>query len=108
MKQTWIFVFILGIAILAPGSAESDLWRINSPMGFTSGPELNMNYFKIWTINSSTQIDPALGPGGDEVVNLPIRTERRINITQGTDAGIHLATGADGGINRTGFICNIV
>ncbi len=101
MKQTGIFVLILGIAILAPGSAESDLWRINSPMGFTSGPELNMNYFKIWTINSSTQIDPALGPG-------PTRTERRINITQGTDAGIHLATGADGGINRTGFICNIV
>ncbi|KUK45578.1 MAG: Uncharacterized protein XD72_0052 [Methanothrix harundinacea] len=78
MKRGWIIVLIVGIAFIAPCAGQTDLWRFNSPMDFTSGPVVNVNIFKIWTINSSMQFTPTLSPGIAE------------------------------GINKTRFICNIV
>jgi hypothetical protein len=108
MKLGCIFVLFVGIAISSPCGAETDLLRFNSPMDFTSGPQVNTNNFKIWTINSSMHFTPSLAPGTDKGINLTYRADRVINITPGTDRGIRLAPGIGKGINRTLFICNIV
>lgn len=108
MKLGCIFVLVVGIAISSPCTAESDLWRFNSPMEFTSCPVVNMNNLKIWTINSSMHFTPSLAPGADRGIKLTHKTERYINITRGIDKGINLTRGIDTGINRTLFICNIV
>jgi len=77
-------------------------------MDFTSGPEMNMNNLKIWTINSSMHFTPYLAPGTDSGINLTYRADGAINITRGIDNGIKLTPVTGKGINRTLFICNIV
>lgn len=69
---------------------------------------MNTNNLKIWTINSSSVLDPSLAPGTDKGINLTYRASRIINITPGTDRRIKLDPGIGKGINRTLFICNIV
>ena len=104
--------------MFCPCSAETDLWRFNSPMDFTSGQEVYVNNWKIWTINSSMQLSPTLIPGTYRSINLTSGTGRGINLSPGIGGGINLSPGVDKGItltpgiatgiNRTLFICNIV
>lgn len=118
MRPGWTFVLVVGIAMFPTCSAEIDPSRFNSPMDFTSGPEVDVNNWKIWTINSSMQLIPTLTAGIygdinstsgiDKGINLTSRIDKGINLTSGTDKGINLTSGIDKGINRTVFICNIV
>jgi hypothetical protein len=128
MKPGWIFVLIVGIAIFPPVSAQTNLWRINSPMDFTSGPEVNVNNLKIWTINSSMQFIPTLTPGVAKGITLTPGIAKGITLTPGIAKGITLTPGVakgvtlspgvakgitltpgiDKGINKTLFMCNIV
>jgi hypothetical protein len=116
MKRGWIFVSIFGIAFFAPCVAQTDLWRFNSPMDFTSGPEVNVNNFKIWTINSPMQFTPTLSPGIAKGINstpgmgiiLYPGVAKGISSTPGIDKGITLTPGIARGINKTLFMCNIV
>jgi len=108
MKRGWIFVLVVGIAVFHPGSAETNLWRFNSPMDFTSGPEVNVNNLKIWTINSSMQFTQTFTPGIDKGVTSTPGIDKGVNLTPGIAQGITLTLGIDKGINKTLFMCNIV
>jgi len=118
MKRGWIFVLVVGIAVFHPSGAETNLWRFNSPMDFTSCPEVNVNNLKIWTINSSMQFTPTLTPGIakgitstpgiDKVITLNPGIDKGVNLTPRIAKGITLTPGIDKGINKTLFMCNIV
>jgi len=108
MRPRWALVLVMGIVMFPTCGAETDLWRFNSPMDPTSGPEVNANNWIVWTINSSMQLIPTLTAGIYGGTTLTSGIDKGINRTAGIDKGITLTPGIDRGINRTVFICNIV
>lgn len=78
MKLGLISALVLGIAMFPTCSAEigpNDLWKFNSPMEFTPGPEVKVNYWEIWTTNSPLHFIPG------------VRIDQGITLTPGIDEG---------------------
>jgi len=102
MKLGWIFVLVLGMAMLPISSAEigpNDLWKFNSPLQYTSGVEVDKGI--------------SLTPGIDEGISLTPGIDEGISLTPGIDEGISLTPGIDEGISLTpgidkGFTINPV
>ncbi|MHC1630689.1 MAG: hypothetical protein ACXQT4_00040 [Methanotrichaceae archaeon] len=78
MKLGWIFVLILSIAMFPTCSADigpNDLWKFNSPIDFTPGPKVTVDYWEIWTTNSPMHFTPG------------VEVDQGITLTPGIDKG---------------------